>query len=382
MKKKPSKSSTTTTKKHFTVGIDLGDKSHAVCVLEDGSDEVVHSEMVENTKDAMSRSLGGFAKVGGLAVIEAGAQSAWIARHLSAMGFEVIVADARKLRVIATSYTKNDKNDAEILARLGRADRSIFSPVVHRGEQAQRDLAILKGRDVLVRHRAGLVNHVRGVMKGFGIKIRSCSCKTFPQACADALEDGDLVTVANVLETISHTSAEIEEIDRMINGMCGKRGGYPEAGRLQQIGGVGPLTALGFVLTVEKPSRLRHGPRSAGGYFGLVPKQRKSGDSDAQLRITKRGDAFVRRLLVNCAQYILGPFGPDTAMRRHGLRIAERGGKNAKKRAVVAVARKLAVTMASLWESGQDYVDFPGGKPPGTTTRKPETLGDCGATSA
>jgi transposase len=353
MKKKPPKKAATT-KKHFTVGIDLGDRSHAVCVLEDGSDEPVHRETVENTKDAMSRSLGGFARAGGLAVVEAGAQSAWVARHLSEMGFEVVVADARKLRVIATSYTKNDRNDAEILARLGRADPSIFSPVVHRGEEAQRDLAMLKGRDALVRMRAGAVNHVRGIMKGFGLRIKPCSCKSFPMACAEALGDADLIPVANVLEAVRNLSAEIDEMDRRIKQMCSRRGKYPEAGKLQQIGGVGPVTALGFVLTVESPSRLRHGARSAGGYFGLVPRQRSSGGSEAQLRITKRGDGFVRRLLVNCAQYILGAFGPDTAIRRQGLRIAERGGKNAKKRAVVAVARKLAVTMATLWETARN----------------------------
>ena len=217
-------------------------------------------------------------------------------------------------------------------------------------------------------------------MKAFGIKLPSCSTRCFVAVCADALEDHDLIPVANVLANVSNLDAEIAEMDRAIKRMCECE--YPEAGKLQQIGGVGPITALGFVLTVEDPSRLHHGPRSAGSYLGLVPRKRRSGESDAQLRITKAGDSFVRRLLVSCAQYIIGPFGPDTAMRRHGLRISERGGKNAKKRAVVAVARKLAVTMASVWESGQDYIDFPGGKPPGTTTGKPKTLGDCEATPA
>ena len=101
-------------------------------------------------------------------------------------------------------------------------------------------------------------------------------------------------------------------------------------------------------------------PRDAGAYFGLVPRQDQSGQTDRQLRITKEGNTQVRSLLVNCANYIMGPFGKDCDLRRHGLRIAERGGKNARKRAKVAVARKLAVVMLALLQNKKEYCPLMG----------------------
>jgi len=107
-------------------------------------------------------------------------------------------------------------------------------------------------------------------------------------------------------------------------------------------------------VTLENPERFVKS-RDVGPYLGLVPKQEDSGESQPQLGISKAGDTMVRRLLVGSAQYILGPFGPDTDLRRYGLRLCERGGKNAKKRAAVAVARKLAVLLHRLWVTGEVY---------------------------
>ena len=135
--KKPTKNQFNSHPNPYTIGIDLGDKFHAVCIL--GIDgEVIDELVVENTRDALSRSLGGYGKAGALTIIEAGGQSAWIARHLSEIGLEVIVANPRKLRLIAESYTKTDANDAKLLARLGRVDRDIFSVVEHRIGPAHR----------------------------------------------------------------------------------------------------------------------------------------------------------------------------------------------------------------------------------------------------
>ncbi len=114
------------------------------------------------------------------------------------------------------------------------------------------------------------------------------------------------------------------------------------------------MTALSFVLVLEDSGRIENS-RSVGPFLGLTPKRDQSGQTDKQLRITKAGNAYLRRLLVQCAQYILGEFGPDCDLRRFGLKLAERGGKNAKRRAVVAVARKLAVVMHHLWKVGGDY---------------------------
>jgi transposase len=132
---------------------------------------------------------------------------------------------------------------------------------------------------------------------------------------------------------------------------------YPETHHLRQVSGVGPITALAYVLTLDDPDRFRKS-REVAPALGLVPKRDQSGDRDPQLRITKTGDSYLRRLLVGSAQYILGPFGPDCDLRRWGLKLAQRGGKNAKKRAVVAVARKLAVLLHHLWVTGEVYDPF------------------------
>ena len=133
---------------------------------------------------------------------------------------------------------------------------------------------------------------------------------------------------------------------------------YPQSALLEQIPGVGPITALYFVLKIEDPNRFTQ-VRDVGAYVGLCPRRDQSGQSDPQLRISKRGDAYLRRLLVSAAHYILGPFGPESALRSYGLRLAAGGTARARKRAVVAVASKLAVLLLSLWRSRRPYEPFP-----------------------
>ncbi len=117
---------------------------------------------------------------------------------------------------------------------------------------------------------------------------------------------------------------------------------------------MGKLIALTYILTLEDPKRFRKS-RDAGCYIGLQPGRRNSGQSEPQLHITREGDSYLRMVLVQGAHHILGPFGEDSDLRRWGLKLAERGGKNAKKRAIIAVARKLAVLLHHLWSSGEKY---------------------------
>jgi transposase len=158
-----------------------------------------------------------------------------------------------------------------------------------------------------------------------------------------------------IMSQIGQLTEAIKKYDKIIRQMCQKE--FRETEMLMQVDGVGEITSLAYVLTVETPERFPKS-RDAGAYTGLVPKQRDSGDNTPQLRITKTGDRMLRRLLVGSAQYILGPFGKDCDLKRHGLKIATRGGKNAKKRAAVAVARKLAVLLHRLWLRGEEYDPF------------------------
>lgn len=297
-----------------------------------------------------------FAKYKGVTVaIEAGTHSPWISRLLADFGCNVLVGNPRKLRVIWDSNEKDDTRDAEMMARIARFDPDLLYPITHRGEAAQIDLELLQARDILVKNRANLINHVRGSVKSLGCRLPSCSTESFHRKVVEDLPEELRNTLEPVVQIIGQLSAQIKEFDCQIEQLCAEQ--YPETELLRGIKGVGPLTALAFVLILEDPTRFDKS-RQVGCFLGLTPRRDQSGETDKQLRITKAGNPYLRRLLVGSAQYILGPFGEDCNLRRFGLRLAARGGKNAKRRAVVAVARKLAVLMHRLWQHGLIYDPF------------------------
>jgi len=247
---------------------------------------------------------------------------------------------------------KSDRVDAEYLARIGRLDPALLYPLRHRSAQTQADLALLRSRAALVKARATLINYVRGVVKSAGGRIPHCDARGFARK-APAYMPAELApALSGMVATIAGMDMTIKQYNGQIASMAEER--YPETEVLRQVAGVGPITATTFVLTVEDPTRFPRA-RSIGSYLGLRPRQDESGTLKRQLRITKAGDADLRTLLVSCAHYILGRFGPDTDLRRWGLHLAERGGKNGKKRAVVAVARKLSVLLLRLWITGEEY---------------------------
>ncbi len=332
-----------------SIGIDLADMwSDWVSI--DRTGEVIERGRVRTTAVKLRERFG--SRPATVVAIEVGTHSAWVSRELRSYGHRVVVANARKVSLIHQNRRKNNRIDAEFLARLVRVDEKLLFPIEHRGESAQRDLSILRSRDILVRTRTTLINHVRGVCKAFGKPLPSCSAESFALKYQSAKPELLTEVLDVIAEQIQRLTDLIRTYDRQIEKMVSR---YEAARRLRQITGVGPLTALAYVLTIEDPRRIARS-RSAGAFFGLVPGSDDSGEDHAQKRITKEGDRFCRRLLVSAGQYILGPFGPDCDLRRHGLAISARGGKNAKKRAVVAVARKLAVLMHRLWISQADYV--------------------------
>jgi transposase len=340
--------------KNLTVGLDLGDRQHHVCVLDEAG-EILAREVIVNSREVLSAL--GARYPGATFVMETGTHSPWVSRLLAAAGHRVIVANARKLRAIAQSQTKCDDEDAEMLARLGRADPKLLSPVRHRSEATQRALVRLKVREALVRNRVNLINSVRFLLKSLGVFVSSSiKAMAFTRKVRAQLAPSDLALVAPLLGAIDALNAEIKQLDTELETLAREQ--YPVTERLRQIPGVGPLTALCFILTLESAGHFAHA-RDVGPYLGLVPRRDQSGQTDKQLGITKAGQVQMRCLLVNCAHYILGPFGPPCRLRAAGERIAARGGKSAKKRAVIAVARKLAVTLLALWKTGADYQPQP-----------------------
>jgi transposase len=268
------------------------------------------------------------------------------------LGHEVIVAHARNVRLIGESRRKDDRLDARTLARLVRIDPQLLSPVKHRSAKAQADLTVIRARASLVRARTALVNTARGLTKSYGQRLRGCSPRNLDTEKAQALSPELQAALGPLLQALEALSERIAEYNQQIESIAQQS--YPQTALLKQVKGVGTLIALTYMLTLEDPHRFRKS-RDAGCYAGLQPGRRNSGQSEPQMHISKEGDPYLRTLLVQGAHHILGPFGADSDLRRWGLRLAERGGKSGKKRAIIATARKLAVLLHRLWVSGEVY---------------------------
>lgn len=214
---------------------------------------------------------------------------------------------------------------------------------------------MLRSRQILVRTRARLILHCRGVAKSNGLRIPGGSTPTFARRLGEILPDSLEPALGPLLETLTRLNRQISAYDSQIETLAKKR--YPETQLLRQVPGVGPVTALAFVLIMQDPNRFRRS-RNVGAYLGLTPARRESGQSHPQLRIRKEGNTMLRQLLVQCAHYMTGPFGQDCDLRRFAERLLARGGPGARKRAIVAVARKLAVLLYHLWSTGEVYEPF------------------------
>lgn len=332
-----------------TVGVDLGDRRSHACVL-DAAGAVVERFTFDSTAPATRAAFE--ARRGARVVLEAGTHSPWSSRLLAELGLEVTVANPNHLALIARSHRKTDRNDAELLARLGRADLALLRPVEHRSVGQQAHLELLKARDALLRSRTLLVNHVRGALKAFGVRAPACDADAFAAKAAEHVPEALRPAIAPLLATAAQLTKSIRAYDRRIDRLCATT--YPETVVLRQVHGVGPLTSLAFVLVLGSAGRFKSS-RQVGAYLGLCPKVTQSGEQDPQNHISKAGNGFLRRLLVQAAHYITGPFGEDSTLRRVGLRLMASGGARGKKRAVIAVARRLAVTLHCLWKTGEVY---------------------------
>ena len=344
--------------KRLTIGLDLGDRVSSWCAL-DANGEVIARGEVGTNKEAMEYF---FSRIPVSRVaMEVGTHSPWVSRLLEKLGHEVIVANAHRVKLISESNKKNDRRDAEFLARLARADLKLLSPIRHRGEEAQADLAAVRVRAQLVEMRTEAINSVRGMVKSFGQRLKQCDADSLGKEHAQHLEPGIRPHAERMLGIVELLSKQIEECDRELKKISRERYAS-ETRQLQQVTGVGPVTALTFVLTLDDATRFEHS-RDVGCFVGLRPKSKQSGSREPEMRVSKEGDAYLRTLLVQCAQLIMSKRGPDTDLKRWGQTIAAKGKKNAKKRAVVAVARKLAVLLHRLWVSGEKYEPLRNSRP-------------------
>jgi len=330
-------------------GIDLHVEYSQTCILgEDG--EVIESSRVRTSRPALTKYFGRRESM--RIVLEAGGSSPWVSRLLAELGHEVIVCSPRRVRLIAESSLKNDSVDAEVLARLVRLDPEFLKPIRHRSERAQLLRSKLKVRRAMVDGRTAWINTIRGLLRGFGYKVAGKAPHTFVERVDRMKLPAEIREVIEpLLEQLDLLTGEIERRDEELTRIAS---GIPEVDHLCEIPGVGVIVALSFVLTVDDPERFRHS-RDIAAFFGLRPAMRESGSISHYGRITKEGDPEMRRLLAQAAHALLRTKA-DSHLKQWALALAERRGKG---KAVIALARKLAVLMHHLWVTGEVYHPFP-----------------------
>ena len=333
----------------LTIGVDLGDRWSFYCVLDEAG-KIILEQKVPTTPEAMKQT---FSRIPQSRIaLETGTHSPWASRLLRELEHEVLVAHAQKVQLITKSNRKDDRHDARTLARLARIDPELLGPVRHRSVQAQIHLTVIRARAELVSARTALVNAARGLVKSYGERLPKCGTQQVSRELGAGLSAELRDVLEPLLKEIESLNERTKEYDERMEKIAKEV--YPEVSLLQQVKGVGTQIALTYVLTIEDPYRFLKS-REVGCFLGLKPGRRDSGESKPQKGISKAGDRYLRTMMVQGAHYILGPFGEDSDLRRWGQKLAQRGGKNAKKRAVVAVARKLAVLLHRLWVSGEVY---------------------------
>ena len=248
--------------------------------------------------------------------MEAGTHSIWISEQLQELGHEVLVANVRELRAISHSDRKSDR----WMRRSWRAMRDLirrsFGPS-RTGRVAQQEaLTLIRARNLLVRLRTAAVNAVRGLAKPCGYRLPASSTLCFPKRCMEVLPPGLVQALGPVLEQIASLTVKIKHYDRLVKQLTETE--YVETQALIKVYGVGELTALTYVLTLGNKQRFKRS-RDVGCYLGLRPRRSQSGDRDPQLGITKAGNIYLRSLLVECGNHVLGPRGKDSTLRRWGL---------------------------------------------------------------
>ena len=342
-----------------TIGADVSDRTTKICVMtkaEGGERRIVVETTCATTKAGFEEALSKFDRSWPV-VFETGTHCRWMDRLFKEMGFKTIVGNPGKIPSITKSNTKNDRNDARELARLAIADPAMLHPVFLRDEVYQQMLRFHHARNVLLSQRTQTINQIRGFAKSMGYRIECSSTEKFHElGKADWPRELEECAwpLMGVLKTVN---LKIKAYDRLIERLAERPEFKPMVERVRVVYGVGVIGSTVFVAAIGgRPDRFDH-TRDIGPYFGMIPKQDQSGDDDKQLHITHAGPEIVRTALVECAGVVMMEKSKDTDLKLKGLRIAMRGGKIARKKAKVAVARGLAVAMLALLQHPErEYV--------------------------
>jgi len=332
-----------------TIGLDLSVRKSSYCIMNaDGTRSAEGTVSMDRT--SVERFFGGqsLSRV----VLEACTSARWVSQVAKESGHKVVVANPRTFKLISASCRKSDRNDARMLADFGQFRPNLLNPVSLRVGEVQDARSVLIARDTLVSNRTAIINCARGILRDSGYGLPSCAAERFHVRVRDLIPTNLEPAVRPLLAALEGIARSIDEYDATIAKLANEQ--FPVTAVLRQISGVGPITALGYVVTIGDPARFARS-RDVGPYFGLTPRSYSSGEKSPELSISKCGDQFMRRLLVSGASYILRQGSPDTDLKRWGLAIRARGGQAAKAKARTAVARKLAVLLHRLWVTGEVY---------------------------
>jgi len=336
----------------INVGIDLGDKYSQICEID--GDGVLTEVRLATTESKLREQFEG--KPRRRIIMEVGSQSRWISELLTSFGHEVLVLDARHVKMISDGLYKDDRKDAFLLARMGREAPGLLKVVHHRALDHQHVLTLVRARACAVRGRTQVVNTLRGLLKPYGIRLpKHSKSSDFLLWMYDFVPPPVLKLIEPLLPLLQEFDIRVDEYDKQAKAMLPTFA--PHAMKLTNVYGVGDLTVLYFVALIGDPKRFPKS-RDVGAYLGLCRRRNDSGERASELRITKAGDPYMRALLSNCASHILGPFGKDCDLRAWGLKKAGAGSRVEKRKAKVAVARKLSVLLLTLLKSGKDYKPF------------------------
>ena len=342
-----------------TIGADVSDRTTKICVMtkaDGGERRIVVETTCATTEAGFEEAFSKFDRSWPV-VFETGTHCRWMDRMFRKMGFKTIVGNPGKIPSITKSNTKNDRNDARELARLALADPAMLHPVFLRDEVYQQMLRFHHARNMLISQRTQTINQIRGFAKSMGHRIECSSTEWFHEL-GKADWPRELEECAwPLMGSLKTINLKIKAYDKQIARLAARPEFKAMVERVRAVYGVGIIGSTVFIAAIGgRPDRFDHA-RDVGPYFGMTPKQDQSGDKDKQLHITHAGADIVRTALVECAGVVMMSNAKDTDLKLKGLRIAMHGGRIAKKKAKVAVARGLAVAMlALLKDPAREYV--------------------------
>lgn len=331
------------------IALDVSDRTAKVCVMGKiaGRKHIIEQTTIQMTKDAFRAYLG--AKNPSWPVVfETGTHCRWMENTVKSLGMKPIVANPARMRMMSESNTKNDRNDARELAQMALADVDLLHPVSLRGETCQQMLRLLKARDAMVAVRTKFVNQLRGFAKSMGFRLPGCSARKVGRLDKTQWPDDFEAVAWPIMDVLETLELKIKAYESQIRKLASSPELEAKIDRVREVYGIGLLSGCALVASIDANPERFSKARDAGAYFGLVPKQRQSGEMDMQCHITMAGSEYVRNLMVESAQIALRDGAKDTDIKLKGLRICERGGRIARRKAVIAVARCLVVTAVAL----------------------------------